>query len=774
MSHKPTAMVAVITVVGVLSAVSAAAQARYDLRPRFAVGQRWAEERANTFEMTTTVTAGGQVMERNQQRSREVLEIEWEVLAIDDGVPTAARVKFGANCGMEMSQNGQSQTQKFPVAGATVTARLLPNGDVEYDPATADVQEVEAVFEDLFEINAGAYPKQPIAVGDSWDWDKAAIIDAFGIGPDDEGAVKCTLRAVNTEEGREVGDIDFQITLKRGEAQQGGGQRLATLTESTVAGAGRIDITGGRLIELNLSGKLVTSGIIYADDGAGNMAPQADIDGIGEIKLESRARLVSGSAPAGPSSPPADADYSGEYTNPEITLSLTEAADGYTGTLRLGEREFPVRAKHAASGLAGQFQSDDHWFDFTATLAGAKLTLSTGGKTHTLQKQTPAPVNPLGGAAPANPRAKDQPANPLGGGGEAPTPAPPVAHHQPQQPHSARGYEVFRCLDEHGFRDRNGQPLEVFRMLLPRGWRFNGGVTWKVNHQDVTTLSRVDLVNPAELHFQIASPNDRVVIQAYPEVHFADLRGSPAYDMGLFPPGSNYGGFVVSDVMDPASYITQFVIPQQRGSLQNAQIIETKEIPSLVRRYDREAAIVNGALQGLGGGVSHQAALVTVEHTIGGVPYHEAFVVVLGYLQTSGITMWSSKLNLSMRAPRDEVEQWRPVVAGILTSIEFNMRWIGEYLRLQQRAGGVIIDVDRFCQQVDAEITRNRAKTNAQIHRDMYPRLAPFCDHSGPDGKRYFLETDLQHQMDEHGHIRSDISLPDTPGWTNMPEYTGP
>ena len=157
-----------------------------------------------------------------------------------------------------------------------------------------------------------------------------------------------------------------------------------------------------------------------------------------------------------------------------------------------------------------------------------------------------------------------------------------------------------------------------------------------------------------------------------------------------------------------------------------------------------------------------------------GTTYHEAFVVVLGYLQTPGITMWSSRLNLSMRAPRDEVEKWKPVIATVLNSIEFNMRWVGEYLKVQKRAEGVIIDVDRFCQQVDADITRNRAETNAQIQRDMYPRLAPFCDHTAPDGKRYFLETDMQHQMNAEGLIRSDITLPEQEGWTRMPEYTGP
>ena len=310
-------------------------------------------------------------------------------------------------------------------------------------------------------------------------------------------------------------------------------------------------------------------------------------------------------------------------------------------------------------------------------------------------------------------------------------------------------------------------------MMIPDGWRFSGGVTWKVNQQDIRTLSRVDLVNPVQLAFTISSPDQQVMLASYPEVHFADLSGSPAQQMGAFPTGSNYAGFTVCPVMNAASYITEFVIPQQRG-LRNATVVEVKEQPALVGRFDREAAIVNNALSGaIGGGVTHNAAMVTVDYDEQGASYREVFVVVLGYLQVPGINMWSSRLNVSARVPRDEVRQWEPVVATMFNSVKFNMRWVGQLLKIQKQAEGVIIDVDRFCQRVDREIAANRAETHAQIHRDMYPQLAPFCDHVGADGKRYFLETGKQYQMNDQGLIRSGLTLPDEFGWKQMPEYTG-
>lgn len=759
-------------------------QQKYEFKPQFTVGQRWSERRINTFEMTTTVKVQQQVVEQNRQKTRQSYEFEWEVLEITDNVPMTARVKFGSKCGGEAEVNGQTQTVEFPAAGKTIEARRLADGGVDIKPAGANVPEVLEILEDLFEPDLGAFPKKPLAIGESWSWDKQSVAETFGIGADDEGSVICTIKAVSTRDGREVAEITIRVHLKIGEAQEGGGQRIATLTESNLDGRGLMDIEAGRLVEVSLAGNVVVSGIIYAQDENGNFTPQADLDGTGRMTLDSQARLLGEKKTNGLESTAktGGAEFAGEYSNPEMRLTLKHEADGYKGKLRLGEREFPVRAKADGATLKGSFHSEGHWFDFTATLKGTTLSLSTGGKTHELKKKV-VPENPLGTPSSETQAPKKEPANPLGGmetgkaepDRSAPAPAlSPSKTDKGDQPSATRSYSVYRCLDTQGFRDAAGRPLEVFRMLIPQGWRFSGGLTWKINYKNITEMSRVDLVNPVVLTFKVSSADERIVLKTYPEVHFADLRGSPAYEMGGFPTGSNYAGFIVCPTMDPAAYITEYVIPRQLGGLQDARIVETKSLPSVVERYDRETAIVNGAMQGVAaGGVSHQAALVVVDHSVNGLPYREAFVVALGYLQTPGITMWSSRLNISMRAPREEVEQWQPVIATMLNSVEFNMRWVGELIRVQKRAEGVIVDVDKFCQKIDAEITANRANTNAQIQRDMYPRLAPFCDHVGADGKRYFLETDKQHQMNENGLIRSALTLPDKEGWTRMPEYTG-
>ena len=327
------------------------------------------------------------------------------------------------------------------------------------------------------------------------------------------------------------------------------GQRIATLAESTLTGRGLMDIAAGRLIETSLAGDVVVSGIVYAADMNGNMQPQADITGQGRMSLESKAKLVGQADPIAVT-PPSSAgatDFTGEYTNADMTLTLTHSGEGYEGTLKLGDQAFPIRGNVSGATLRGAFESNGTWFDYTATCSGTTLSLTSGGKTHVLQKKA-TPRNPLGGDGPANPLGKGgSPANPKSGAAATSNPTPRPSSTLTSAAGTAKpavaSYSVFRCLDHQGFRDRAGQPLEVFRMLIPQGWRFDGGVTWKVNLTSPTEMSRVDLVNPAILTFGVHSPHDRVVVQAYPEVHFADLRGSPAAAMGAFPEGSDYGRF---------------------------------------------------------------------------------------------------------------------------------------------------------------------------------------------------------------------------------------
>jgi hypothetical protein len=102
------------------------------------------------------------------------------------------------------------------------------------------------------------------------------------------------------------------------------------------------------------------------------------------------------------------ADWSGTYVGQQLSIDLTAAgAGGYSGTIHMGNQQFPLTAQMAANGqLNGTFTSGGNAFAFAAVVNGDDMTLASGGSTYTLHRKPAAPVNPLAvGAAAATPAA---------------------------------------------------------------------------------------------------------------------------------------------------------------------------------------------------------------------------------------------------------------------------------------------------------------------------------------------------------------------------------
>ena len=94
--------------------------------------------------------------------------------------------------------------------------------------------------------------------------------------------------------------------------------------------------------------------------------------------------------------------FAGKYQADKVSIELNAASDGsYTGTIRMSDKQFPLKAHAEAGKLTGSFTSDGTDFAFTATIEGDNLKLVTSGAALTLKRQAPPPPNPLaeGGSA---------------------------------------------------------------------------------------------------------------------------------------------------------------------------------------------------------------------------------------------------------------------------------------------------------------------------------------------------------------------------------------
>jgi hypothetical protein len=99
--------------------------------------------------------------------------------------------------------------------------------------------------------------------------------------------------------------------------------------------------------------------------------------------------------------------FVGAFAGSEISLELSPAKGGYSGTLTFQGQPYPVKADAKGGQLSGTFAASGQNYPFEASVQGNQLNLATAGTTYSLARQGAAAqnatgANPLGrGARPA-------------------------------------------------------------------------------------------------------------------------------------------------------------------------------------------------------------------------------------------------------------------------------------------------------------------------------------------------------------------------------------
>jgi len=260
------------------------------------------------------------------------------------------------------------------------------------------------------------------------------------------------------------------------------------------------------------------------------------------------------------------------------------------------------------------------------------------------------------------------------------------------------------------------EPREnAFTVLIPAGWQTEGGI-FRV---DPTAAGGPSQSIAAKCDFAVKSDGaGSVMVRWLPDVLFYDPSYSPAGQMGMFPPGSNYQGMTVYRVMPAPQFIRDIAFPYAHPQASGLQVKEAKSLPELAQKYRQYAsAIVPGST------FSYDAALVTMTYQEGGKTYEEKMVTVVENWGQLGAGMWGNKETYYIRAPKGELGKWAPHLSTIQNSVVLNSQWIAGEIRGQAQRGEIALNTQREVERIGREITEHRQKTNAEINNDMFLTL---------------------------------------------------
>jgi hypothetical protein len=227
--------------------------------------------------------------------------------------------------------------------------------------------------------------------------------------------------------------------------------------------------------------------------------------------------------------------------------------------------------------------------------------------------------------------------------------------------------------------DQQGLGLEAFRLLVPKDWVFNGGVTWNF----------AKLPPEAFVVYTITSPDGKSAIQAFPHLNMYWSQ-DPQHQYSFAQMGST-----IMQPLDAINFLQGVFIPQTRQGGSDMKVIETQPLPGAAK----QALAENNLMLNIFGQISpftfpyearSDAGRVKVEYSQNGRRIIEDFTAVIFYFITNTPTLsgmyaqgisWSPAV-CSFRAPAEEMPAKIRQFQIALYSRFMNPVWSVSYTRL--------------------------------------------------------------------------------------------
>jgi len=302
--------------------------------------------------------------------------------------------------------------------------------------------------------------------------------------------------------------------------------------------------------------------------------------------------------------------------------------------------------------------------------------------------------------------------------------------------------------------DREGTGEEAFRILVPDGWTFSGGIRWLLDNPGL----------PATADFEIRSPDGKPSFQVFPTQPYF-WTNIPKI-LAEHPRGSRYYGREVLAPMQPVEALKEIVVPRFRGGVKHLEFLEEKPLPDLA--------------SGLGAGVLTQAdtkttawgAMVRIQYIQDGIQateqmYGVVHTILFNFSSPTGTQttmMWNVGYLLSFRSEARTFQDRAGTLQTVAFSFRWNPSWYSKYCQLV--ATMMVRRMERL--KDTAQLQRILARAGSEIsetvngfyreHQQIYTRIAEQFAGSGPEVEPY------------HNPVTGeDLDLPGGYGsaWTN-------
>lgn len=304
--------------------------------------------------------------------------------------------------------------------------------------------------------------------------------------------------------------------------------------------------------------------------------------------------------------------------------------------------------------------------------------------------------------------------------------------------------------------DAEGTGLELFRMLVPVGWQFQGGCRWLLDNPGM----------PATVTFQLWNPAGAEMFEVLPNMNFVWNRSSLA---GMLQPtGSRYFGAEVRPPVCIRDAMRGLVLPRYRSQVSGLQIVREDPLADLPRQVRSEAPMAGGSAEG---------GKVRIRYTWQNQPFEEEIYGVVEVFRApqaslfgvSEILIWFVDYLFAFRAAAGRLDASAELFTLMIGSFQLNPHWYAAYKSIVQHLAQRQIQRIRSIGQIGQIYAQTGREIREQNLRDWYARQEVY-DRLSTDWSRTIRSVDAYFDP----HRQEVVELPAGYGhaWANnLGEY---
>jgi len=272
--------------------------------------------------------------------------------------------------------------------------------------------------------------------------------------------------------------------------------------------------------------------------------------------------------------------------------------------------------------------------------------------------------------------------------------------------------------------DDAGTGLEVFRMLAPLGWQFQGGCRWLLDNPGM----------PAVVAFQLWNPHGPEGFEVLPNMNF--IWSNPS----MAAAGSRHFGAEVRSPVNIREALRGYVLPRYRQAVSGLQILNEEPLPDLPRLVRSEAPDSGGWAEGGKVRIRYTWKEHTFDEEIFGVV--EAFrTPIAGMFGTTTLIVWFIDYLFAFRAAAGRLDASQNLFSVMLRSFQLNPHWYAAFKTIARQLAQQQIQRIQHIGQIGQMLAQAGRELREQNLNDWYARQASY-DRIATDWSRTIRDVD--------------------------------